>query len=167
MSKWIFVLDIRVLDRNEWPTLRDIRLAALRESPGSFLATYEQELGYRDERWQAEFTRGSWNIGFLEGDPISLLGVTREPGQPQQECFIEYLWVAEKQRGSGFGLFMLGTILKRLQADGVRTVFLWVLDRNRGAVRFYERAGFVSTNLRQPLADRPGQNEERMKLHLG
>jgi hypothetical protein len=24
-----------------------------------------------------------------------------------------------------------------------------------------------STNLRQPLADRPGQNEELMKLHLG
>jgi ribosomal protein S18 acetylase RimI-like enzyme len=167
MSKCLFVLDIKVLDRDEWRTLRDIRLTALRDSPDSFLATFQREDTYPEGRWQAEFTRGSWNIGFLQENPISLLGVTREPDQPHRECFIEYLWVARQWRGSGFGNFMINTVVKRLQADGVRTVFLWVIDDNHRAIRFYERAGFVSTHVRQPLADRPGKHEERMKLRLG
>jgi ribosomal protein S18 acetylase RimI-like enzyme len=167
MSKWLFVLDIKVLDRDEWPTLRDIRLTALQESPDSFLATFEQEQVYPEGRWQAEFIRGSWNIGFLQEDPVSLLGVTREPDQPRHECFLEYLWVARQWRDSGFGNHMVNTVVKRLQADGVRNVFLWVIDDNHRAIRFYERAGFVSTHVRQQLADRPDRSEERLELRLG
>jgi ribosomal protein S18 acetylase RimI-like enzyme len=167
MSKCLFVLDIIVLDRSEWHTLRDIRLTALQESPDSFLATYEQERHYRPDRWEAEFSRGSWHIGYRQGAPVSLLGVTREPKQSVQECFIEYLWVAPDMRGSGRGQFMLETVLKRLQADGVRTVFLWVIDDNARAIRFYERSGFVSTRIRQPLASRPGKSEERLLRRLG
>lgn len=81
--------------------------------------------------------------------------------------FLEYLWVARQWRGSGFGNFMISTVVKRLQADGVRTVFLWVIDDNHRAIHFYERAGFVSTHVRQPLTDRPGKHEERLELRLG
>jgi ribosomal protein S18 acetylase RimI-like enzyme len=161
------VLDITVLDRSEWHTLRDIRLTALQESPDSFLATYEQERTYAPDRWQAEFGRGDWNVGYLHRQPVSLLGVTREPDQSLEECFVEYLWVAPDIRGSGFGFLMLEAVVKRLQADGVRTVFLWVIDDNHRAIRFYERAGFVSTHIRQPLESRPGKSEERLLRRLG
>jgi ribosomal protein S18 acetylase RimI-like enzyme len=167
MSKLVFVLDIRVLPRDEWLTLRDIRLSALQESPEAFLSTYELEKGYDAARWQAEFSRGSWNIGYLHRNPVSLLGTTRETGQPHYECYIEYLWVAPQWRRSGLALGMIAAVLKRLQAAGVQTVFLWVLDGNDSAVRLYERAGFARTHQRQPIDTRPGRTEERMRLELG
>jgi ribosomal protein S18 acetylase RimI-like enzyme len=62
---------------------------------------------------------------------------------------------------------MIASVLDRLRARGVRTAFLWVLDGNEVAMRVYRRAGFVSTNHRQPLAARPGRTEERLYLNLG
>ena len=45
--------------------------------------------------------------------------------------------------------------------------FLWVLDGNEVAMSVYRRAGFMSTDHRQPLVARPGRTEERLYLNLG
>jgi RimJ/RimL family protein N-acetyltransferase len=145
--------------------LRDIRLAALRESPRNFLSTYQRERVYEDEHWRAEFTRGDWNVGFYEGEPISLLGVTHDDETPVDACYLEYLWVAPGHRRRGVALRMIKVILDRLSEAGVRTVFLWVLDGNDIAIQVYERSGFVRTNHSQPA--RPGRTEERLVLDLG
>jgi RimJ/RimL family protein N-acetyltransferase len=145
--------------------LRDIRLAALSESPHVFLSTYERERVYEDRHWRAEFGRGDWNIGFYEGVPISLLGVTRDDETPVDACYLEYLWVAPGHRRRGVALRMIKVILDRLSEAGVRTVFLWVLDGNDVAIQVYERAGFFRTNHSQPA--RPGRTEERLQLDLG
>jgi len=76
------------------------------------------------------------------------------------------MWVAPGRRHSGVALSMLITVLSRLRASGVRTVFLWVLDGNEAARNLYKRIGFVSSNHRQPLPGRPGRSEERMQLDL-
>jgi RimJ/RimL family protein N-acetyltransferase len=145
--------------------LRDIRLAALRESPRNFLSTYQRERVYEDEHWRAEFARGNWNVGFYEGEPISLLGVTRDDETPVDACYLEYLWVAPGHRRRGVALRMIKVILDRLSEAGVRTVFLWVLDGNDIAIQVYERSGFIRTNHSQPA--RPGRTEERLVLDLG
>jgi RimJ/RimL family protein N-acetyltransferase len=144
--------------------LRDIRLTALRESPQAFLSTYGRERVYEDYHWRAEFDRGDWNIGFCAGEPISLLGVTRDDETPADACYLEYLWVAPRYRRLGVALRMIKVILDRLSEAGVRTVFLWVLDGNDIAIQVYERAGFVRTNHSQPA--RPGRTEERLQLDL-
>ncbi len=167
MSKSEFMPDITLLARHEWLRLRDVRLSALRESPHAFLSTYEQEMAFSEDRWRAELARGDWNVGVREGKLVSLLGVTREPGAPADECFLEYLWVSPECRRCGVASRMLAVVLGRLRSAGMRTAFLWVLDGNDAALKFYERAGFVSTHHRQPLAARPGLSEERMRLDLG
>jgi len=167
MSKSEFMPDIRLLARHEWFRLRDVRLSALRESPDAFLSTYEREMAFSQDQWRAEFARGDWNVGIRGGRPVSLLGATREPGAPAHECFLEYLWVSPECRRAGIASRMLAVVLGQLRSAGVRTAFLWVLDGNDAAMKFYERAGFVSTNHRQPLAARPGRSEERMRLDLG
>jgi ribosomal protein S18 acetylase RimI-like enzyme len=159
--------DIRLLVPDEWFILRDTRLTALSESPYAFLSTYERERAYGEGEWRAEFARGEWNAGFLEGRPASLLGVTRDPDTPADACYLEYLWVAPGCRRRHVALDMIASVLDRLRARGVRTAFLWVLDGNEVAMRVYRRAGFVSTNHRQPLAARPGRTEERLYLNLG
>ena len=74
--------------------LRDIRLAALYESPNAFPSTYEREKAYAEGKWRAEFTRGDWNAGFVDGRAAGLLGVTQEPDTPADACYLEYLRVA-------------------------------------------------------------------------
>jgi ribosomal protein S18 acetylase RimI-like enzyme len=162
-----FTFEIRLLTPDEWAELRNIRLAALRESPEAFLSTYHREIGYDADRWQAEFIRGNWYIGICEGRPVSFFGVTRGRGMPVHECYLEYLWVSPEYRRSGIAFGMLTTVLERLRAAAVRTAFVWVIDGNEAAKRLYERIGFVSTSHRQPLATHPGRNEERLILTLG
>lgn len=164
-KSWL-VSDIKLLARDEWPMLRDIRLNALQDSPESFLSTYEREILYGEEQWRAEFARGEWNIGLLGTQPVSLLGATREDNMMLDQCYLEYMWVAPKCRRSGLALRMLAVVLDRLRARGVRTVYLWVLDGNEPAARLYKSAGFVSTSLRQPLPADPGRSEEQMHLSL-
>jgi ribosomal protein S18 acetylase RimI-like enzyme len=166
MSKSGFMPDIRPLVPDEWFILRDVRLTALAESPHAFLSTYERERVYGEDRWRAEFARGDWNVGFAEGRPASLLGVTREPNTPVDACYLEYLWVAPGWRGRHVALDMIAAVLEGLRARGMRTAFLWVLDGNEVAMRLYQRAGFMSTNHRQPLVARPGRTEERLYLNL-
>ena len=166
MPKFPFVLDIRRLGRDEWAGLRDIRLTALRESPKSFLSTYDKERKFSNARWRAEFDRGEWYVGFRDDRAASLLGVTREPETPPHQCYLEYVWVSPECRRSGVASLMLNAVLDQLQATNVQTAFLWVLDGNDVAVHLYKRLGFVSSNLRQPLADFPGRSEERMEIRL-
>jgi ribosomal protein S18 acetylase RimI-like enzyme len=151
---------------DDWPILRHIRLTALLESPRAFLATHEQENNYGESRWRAEFARGNWTIGFLDGRPVSLIGTTREQHTPPDECYIEYLWVAPRCRREGIASSMLAVVLDRLRADGTSTAFLWVLDGNDAACRLYKQHGFVSTNLRQPIEADPSRSEEKLSLDL-
>lgn len=159
--------EVKSLVPDEWLTLRNIRLAALRESPDAFLGTYEQQKAYAEDQWRAEFNRGTWHIGILEGRLASFLGVTRDPDTPADACYLEYLWVEPGCRGRGVALDLLTVVLDRLRTAGVRTAFLWVLDGNDVAMRLYKRAGFIRTNHRQSLAARPGRTEERLYLNLG
>lgn len=158
--------DIKSLSSDEWLKLRDIRLTALRDSPDSFLATYALEEAFTEDKWRAEFIRGSWNVGYADGQPVTLVGITREPDTPIDQCYLEYVWVAPPLRGHGVAVAMLNKVLTQLKDSGVRTVFLWVLDGNDAAMRLYERVGFTRNNHLQPLAARPGRSEERLRLEL-
>jgi ribosomal protein S18 acetylase RimI-like enzyme len=158
--------DIRLLVPAEWRILMEIRLRALRDSPHSFLSTYELESAYDERRWRREFHRGRWTIGAAAGRAVGLLGETTG-GVAADERYLEYLWIAPGHRRSGLGRTLLTTVLGQLRAVGVRTVYLWVLDGNERASSLYRRVGFASTGLRQPLAGRLGISEERYSLDLG
>jgi ribosomal protein S18 acetylase RimI-like enzyme len=157
---------VDVLTENEWSRLRDIRLAALRDDPSAFLARHEREAAYDERRWRQEFSRGQWNIMLADDKEIGLLGVTREETMSLQECYLEYLWVAPDFRQVGWGSRLLRTVLDNLRDSGVHTVWLYILNGNHGAMRFYQGFGFQSTNERQLLPDHPAGSEERMQLRL-
>lgn len=171
MSKWGLMPNIRMLVPDEWHILRDVRVSALHESPQNFLSTYEREEKFDEASWRAEFSRGDWYVGIADGqppdEPVSLVGITREPAMPAHQRFLEYLWVMPGFRGRSIAFDMINLVLDRLKSSGIRTVFLWVLDGNKNAKRLYKRLGFVSCNYRQPLKAQPGRSEELMKMDLG
>lgn len=157
---------VEVLTENEWSRLQSIRLAALRDDPPAFLSSHEHEADYGEEQWRQEFSRGQWNIMVVHHKEIGLLGVTREKNMSEQECYLEFLWVAPEFRRAGVGSLLLRTVLDNLRDSGVDTVWLYILHGNHGAMRFYQRFGFQSTNERNLLPDHPAGSEERMKLRL-
>ena len=48
---------MRVLDEGDWAEYRDVRLAALKESPEAFVATYEEESALDEEAWRERMRR--------------------------------------------------------------------------------------------------------------
>lgn len=161
---------VEALTENDWHRLRDVRLTALHADPSAFLSSHDTELAYDEQRWRREFARGDWHV-IVTAEPgpgpgLGLIGATRVPGMSARERFLEYFWVAEGIRGAGMGSLLLGAVLDRLRAAGVRTVWLWILDGNDDAMRLYKRFGFQSTGERQPLPDDPGRSEEKLRLRL-
>jgi ribosomal protein S18 acetylase RimI-like enzyme len=166
MSKLRVVPDIKRLDRDEWDVLKDLRLTALAESPMKFLATSGEEILYAPEQWIAEFDRGSWYICEDGVDPVGLIGIAYESEKPYDGYNLEYLWVAPDCRHSGIASDLVANALMQLREAHCEIAYLWIIDGNDEAMRLYKRVGFVSTNERQELPDRPGQYEERMMLDL-
>ena len=159
-------LSVEVLTEDEWPRLQSIRLTALWEDPTVFLFSHEQEAAYGEREWRQEFSRGQWNIMVSDHKDIGLLGVTREEGMAEQECYLEYLWVASDFRRDGMASLLLKTVLARIRASGIRTVWLYILDGNDPAMKLYQSLGFQSTNERVLLPDHPAGGEELLKLRL-
>ena len=158
--------EITRLSEDQWSALREMRLLALHESPRMFLSTEEREKVWERPDWEEEFKRGAWYFGRVSGEDIGLIGATREPNAPPDECYVEYMWISPENRGQGMGEHMLTALLDTLRESGTRTARLWVLDGNDTAVRLYERAGFRSTGEVQAIATRPGRTEARMLLNL-
>ena len=162
---------INLLTSDEWRTLREVRLSALRESPYAFLSTYEAESNYDESKWRTEFARGDWYVGMVRvgsaDKPVSIAGIIRESGTPAHQRFLQSVWVAPEFRRQGVAFNMINEVLNRLKLSGVRTVLLGVLDGNGRAMRLYSRLGFVSCNHRQPLEGFPGRSEQLMRLQLG
>ena len=47
--------------------------------------------------------------------------------------------------GKGYGTQLLNYVIEELRKAGYKDVFLWVLEENIRAGRFYEKAGFIKT----------------------
>lgn len=48
--------------------------------------------------------------------------------------------------GKGFGRLLMEAVISELKEQGYRDVFLWVLEENMRARRFYEKFGFCRTD---------------------
>jgi RimJ/RimL family protein N-acetyltransferase len=154
----------RYLRVEEWRNLREIRLRALSDSPETFLATFEREDNYNESEWQSEFERGDWIVGFADGEPVSLVGVTYAP--KERKHYIEYMWVAPPHRESGVAKEMLDFVFAGLRNADVAEVFLWILDGNEPAALLYKKKGFAPTSRSHKLKAKPGRTEQQMKFEL-
>lgn len=70
-------------------------------------------------------------------------GPCRDRGAPADRGEIWALYAHPSQWGQGTGRRLMEGALRTMQAQGLRSVSLWVLRGNRRAIRFYEAAGFA------------------------
>ena len=73
------MVEVRETVMPDWPALRDIRLAALRDAPEAFSSTYAEQVNFGPEQWQQRIARGGTFLAFLPG--IGGPGLSRQdPG---------------------------------------------------------------------------------------
>ena len=171
------VVMTREVSPDDWETVRDVRLTALREAPDAFGSTYAREAAFTEERWRARFgPRSVTYLAYLAdaagqadpadpadaAEPAGIAGVLEEDGATE----LVSMWVRPSARGRRAGEALVAACAGWARARGHDELFLWVTESNASARRLYERCGFSATGERQPLPSDPSLAEIRMRRDL-
>ena len=157
---------VREVKRDDWQTLRDVRLAALRESPSAFGSSYAREAQFTEEQWRARISdRSVTFFAYLpeSAEPAGLAGVY----VPDGVANLVSMWVHPSARGRAVGEALIGATADWAKARDRAWLLLWVTETNGPVRRLYDRCGFALTGERQPLPSDPTLPEVQMRRPLG
>ena len=158
--------ELRPVGPDDWRTMRDIRLDALREAPYAFSSTYEREAAFPEQTWRDRAGSRNSLLAYLPefGErPVGLAaGLQEVPG----ELELVSMWVRPQARGRQVGAALVEAIVRVAQARRLPRVHLWVTEANKAGRRLYERCGFTPTGERQPLPSDPDLIELAMARTL-
>ncbi|HET7822053.1 MAG TPA: GNAT family N-acetyltransferase [Ornithinibacter sp.] len=150
-----------------WRTYRDVRLAALIDSPRAFWATYAEAAARTDDEWRERCaTTGPTWLALDHGRPVGTVGLWHAPEQPVEQVYLVGMWVATVARGTGAATLLVGTALTHAAASGRRRVVLDVAHENTRARAFYVRMGFRPTGEVGAMPWDPSVTEETLALDL-
>lgn len=154
-------ISVRVLDKDEWATYRDVRLRALRESPEAFVASADEEEAFEDQVWKDRMERSRRILAIDGEDVIGVVSVgtghrTGIPGAGE----LFGLWVEPPRRGSGVARRLMEKAAKVGREVGLRQLVYWVGTDNGRAVAFASSFGFRPTDDRRPMRIRGVEEDE-------
>lgn len=132
---------VRMLGPDDWKVLRDVRLAALQDSPDAFYATYAESRERSEAEWRAWPRDGVGFCAFGDDQPVGMVGISVERGGMEADLFA--MWVAPAARGTGAADALIRAALDWARSRGCRSVTLEVASGNGRAERVYARHGFV------------------------
>ena len=157
---------VREVTLDDWETLRDVRLAALREAPSAFGSTYGREVAFTQEQWRDRILsdRSVTFFAYRPESPVpaGLAGVYVADGVAD----VVSMWVRPSARGRAVGEALIEATADWARARDHAALLLWVTESNAPARRLYERCGFAPTGERQPLPSDPTLPEVRMRRLL-
>jgi ribosomal protein S18 acetylase RimI-like enzyme len=159
------VLDAEILKR----TIRE----SISTSPEAFLKTIEDVDNRASGYWQKEIDTSTWAV-IQRGDEVVGIAVARYPDFEMDRNidrtrvrFIESVWIAPGLRGGHLGERLIRYLFEAeyTKSPDIRQFMLWVLAKNRRAIRLYKRMKFRYVE-RQVLPDGSGRIELRYEYRL-
>ena len=153
-------MEVLRAEPDDWQHVRDVRLAALLDSPDAFGSTHAEESERGEEEWRA------WTTGW-SGAADQALFAAEEEGwvgialgvrwQEEPEAVHLYaMWVDPSSRRRGVGRALVEPIGAWARDLGVGRIVLRVTEGNAAAVALYEGCGFADTGEREPLRNGSG-----------
>ena len=136
-------ISVRPVTEDTWRTYRDVRLAALLDTPRAFANTYAVSAAYPDESWLARLTSMTVWLATDADRPVGTVAIWHDGHQPDVETYLIGMWVSASVRGRGVGDLLVTTALDAAGQGGFRRVRLDVAEENLPAMRLYERHGFT------------------------
>jgi GNAT superfamily N-acetyltransferase len=155
---------VRVLTEDHWSLYRELRLAALQESPETFVDSYDQEVDYGEDRWRARMTAASRLIAEIGGRPVGIVStgvVTANPALVD----VFGLWVTPEVRQAGVAWALMEAAVQLAADQGRHQLFYWVGNENMRAIAFASNFGFLLGPERRPARlPRAGFGQEEVAM---
>ncbi len=151
---------VRRVRAGEWQALRDVRLAALADSPHAFSTTAAQARLRSNMDWRASASNGAagvrWVTFVAQADRGALVGMAtghypderHRPNDDPEIPSLMQMWVAPVHRRTGVGRGLVKEVMRWAAGKKAPLVRLEVNEADAGAVAFYESCGFTRTGRR-------------------
>jgi ribosomal protein S18 acetylase RimI-like enzyme len=155
---------------DQWATYREVRLAALTDSPEAFSSTAELEREYPEQLWRDRLGANASLLAWLDDRPVGT--VTVLPTELADThgftgaWHLVAMWVDPTARRLGVGAQLVSAALDAAKSGSAPALLLWVVETNDRARSLYERLGFRATGIKDPYPNQPGQWEELMVREL-
>lgn len=160
----------RAITRKNALLVKNVRLAALQDSPNAFSSTYARESRLTDEDWitRTEPLNGERAAGFLamDADIACGMAVGRLERDDARRADLEAMWVAPRHRRRGIGRALVDAVLTWARTRGVRGVRLMVTCDNEPAIGLYRGLGFALTGQTKPHTHDPSLRDCEMSRSL-
>ena len=162
--------EVHIIQPEQWRAYRDIRLAALKDSPDAFGSIFEDAILYSDAVWRERVQDINPNtdlpMTILEGAEFVALGWVRIEQPEVLTANLYSMWVAPKQRGRGYGRLLVAAAINWARHRGMQELALDVTCGNVEAEALYQSMGFRPVGT--PIRLRPDSAlmEQPMRLKL-
>jgi GNAT superfamily N-acetyltransferase len=148
---------VRRTTADEWQDFRELRLAALLDSPTNFGQTHEQALAMPDEQWQERARTNATSdqqafyvaIDDVTGKLVGMWGVVPHNARPGVQLVIG-VYVRPEARGTDVARRLNQACVDFARTTEAKDLILEVRDDNDRGRRFYEREGFALTGFTEP-----------------
>jgi GNAT superfamily N-acetyltransferase len=148
-----------------WRVWREVRLAALEESPDAFASTLARELAFEEDIWRGRMSGpGVHVMAFAGQQPTGIAATFIPDSSPAPE--LVSMWVRPASRSRQVGAALVDEVLAWAHEKGHPEIRLWVVAGNTAARRLYENTGFVLTGESQAHPTDPKAVEVRMVHRL-
>lgn len=156
-------MKIRATEERDWMILKEIRLAALLDTPTAFGVSYQKSIANSDEQWKqyaSSETQPKFWLAFNDDKAIGMIGAVMD--QSDRYNLIA-MWVEPESRELGVAGRLVNTVKSNAINNGFKQVFLDVSPDNLKASRFYRKHGFIFIGEAKPLASHPDIQVQTMK----
>lgn len=163
------VLVLRTVTTDDWHLWRDIRVAALIDSPHAFVTRVENWHRGVEQRWRERLEMPDAHnlVALLDGRAVGLAsGLPTEEHADECAGEVRSVWVDPAARGRGVGDRLLTEIESWARQNGMMTLRLGVMVGNEPAAALYRRRGFVVTGMREHPTPTGVLHEQRMEKAL-
>lgn len=153
---------IRHTIEEDWETLKEIRLASLRDAPTAFGVSHATAAAESDSQWRDRASgrgRAEFLLAFVHGVAVGMVGGALSA---QSEFYLIAMWVRPEYRGTAAASSLVDAIKERALALGHAHVVLDVAPDNQRAAAFYRKQGFSFLPDWEALASHPEINVQKM-----
>ncbi len=147
-------ISVRTLEVEDWQEYREVRLAALQDSPHAFLADYDEEAAQPEQFWRDRMARARRFLAVADGQGQGIVSLGAHNGDDGDaeggigEIF--GLWVTPATRNSGVAWQLVQAAATEATKSGLSQLYYWVGTENGRGIAFATNFGFRPSSSRRP-----------------
>ena len=162
------MITVRRLDESDWRSLRDVRLRALADAPGSFFRALADDQARPDTHWRDMLTdAGIALFGAFDGEAIvGLTGAFTDRDDPSgRTAALGMTWLAPPYRGRGVSRLYYAERIAWARARGFARIAVGHRASNTASGAAMRQAGFQLIG-REPHHWPDGADEDLVQYEL-